>query len=117
MMGGRMYADDATTRHFRADPDYGLTGEHRYVEVRYFDASCTEVDEICTESVHLEMMDEDKCWMDVAGLHVWFNIVPVKGSRRKRLVVTCFPSYCKPFVIQETAEKRSIETIRREVRA
>lgn len=109
-MSGRCYPDSDRIRHFRADRDSrrlgGLDGEHQYVEVRYDrtqESTARDewtVDEICTTQIHLEGMDQDAVWMDVCGLHVWFHAVRVKGDRRPHLLVTCYPSDCKPYVVR-----------------
>lgn len=102
---GRMYRDDDRIKHFYASDEEadsaGLDEDQRYVEVRYDDASCTTVDEIVTAGLHLEMMDEDRCWMNVNGLHVWFVARRVKGSRRLRLAVTCYADTCTPVVVEK----------------
>lgn len=99
--GGRHSPDDARHAHFRAtDYEYGVDP---YVEVRYDETSGhpeqRTIDEIVTETLHLEMMSEDTCWMDVLGLHVWMRAVRVKGQRGLRLLVTCQPSDCEPVVV------------------
>jgi hypothetical protein len=109
-MSGRCYPDSARIRHFRADADEAqhgdLAGEHQFVEVRYDheqespDQEAWTVDEICTTQVHLEAMDVDAVWMSICGLHVWFHATRVKGDRRPHLVVRCFPSSCKPYVVR-----------------
>lgn len=112
-MSGRCYSDTKDIKHFKASRDGGvseLRGEHRFVEVRYDrtpegldlrdDYDRRPVDEICTTQTHLEMMDEDACWMSICGLHVWIRAIRVKGQRKLRLVVTCFPSGCTPYVVK-----------------
>ena len=113
---GRMYADSDRYKHFRMDADdaeyAGFDEDMRYVEVRYDgpdytdDDGCLTVDEIVMPGLHLEAMDEDSVWMDVGGLHVWFRAMRVKGRRQIRLVVTCEPNACTPYVVTPEEAKR-----------
>lgn len=106
-MSGRCYPDSDRIRHFRAEDGHReLEGEHRFVEVRY-DHHQTEndptqwtIDEICTTQLHLEGMAQDAVWMEVAGVHVWFRAVRVKGDRTPHLLVTCFPDAATPYVVR-----------------
>lgn len=105
MMSGRCYPDSERIRHFVADDDAGLDGEHRYVEVRYHedpddDPVSATIDEICTTQVHLEQMDDDSYWMSVCGVHVWFTASRQKGTRKLRIDVTCFPNTAQPHVVK-----------------
>lgn len=106
-----MYPDSDRIKHFKASKReaayYGLSNDHRYVEIRYDDyqedADQTQwtVDEIVTPGIHLEGMDQDAVWMNVKGVHVWFRAIRVKGDRRPHLIVTCFADDAKPVVVTE----------------
>lgn len=89
--GGRMYPDSDKIRHFIAKKgSRPVEGEHRYVEVRYDDATRTDVDEICTTQLHLERMSDNQIWMEINGVHVWIT------TPRARVRVTCFPDTAEP---------------------
>lgn len=108
---GRMSATTDRIKHFRAsddDAEYaGFDEDQRHVEVRYdreqesSDPNAWTVDEIVMAGVHLEAMDVDSVWMDLNGLSVWLRAVRVKGERRPRLIVTCYPNACTPVVVEQ----------------
>lgn len=107
---GRMYRDTERIRHFQCSDDaaayYGLRDGHRFVEVRYdhhpdeTDPDVWTVDEIVTPGLHLEMLDQDTCWMNIKGVHVVIRAVRVKGQRELRLLVTCFPADATPVTVE-----------------
>ena len=93
-------------KHFRmSDRDAkfaGLKDHQRTIEVRYdSDSSVADgdqrtIDEIVMAGVHLEMMAEDACWIDIGGFSIWLRAVPVKGRQKPRLVVSGYPNGCVP---------------------
>lgn len=96
----------ARETRYMADADYrkqrGLRPADGAVTVRWETTSGREtddggqraVDEILTSQVHMEMMDESNCWMDVLGLRVWIRAMRVKGQASPRLVITASPESC-----------------------
>ena len=96
-----MYPDDGEhIQHFRKNGriDKGWIDGKRETEIRLSDDGT--LDEIVTDEVHGERMDDDAYWMSINGLHFWFRAV-----KRGQLDVTWFPDDAKRIAVKDGEAK------------